>query len=418
MSLNDVQWITFEHLFEIPLRNGLNRPTMVRGQGVKMVNMGELFANPRIGDVEMARVPLSENEADRFLLRAGDLLFARQSLVYSGAGKCSIFTGANEPVTYEGHIIRARLDSSIADPYFYYYLFNSAQGRGLIETIIEQVAAAGIRGTDLAKLEVPLPPLAEQRAIARILGSLDDKIDLNRRINTTLEATARALFQSWFVDFDPVRAKAEGWQPVGMDAETAALFPDSFEDSVLGAIPRGWDVGTLGDIIEFAYGKALKAENRRLGNIPVYGSNGQVGWHNESLVNECGVIVGRKGNPGTVNWSHVPFFVIDTAFYVMMRDKRIPLEYIRFVLEQQNLPSLSADSAVPGLNRNLAYMNIVPVPNSSVLKVFCDQIRVIFEYHHSLQEQSRTLAQTRDALLPKLISGEVRVDEVEDVETL
>ena len=86
----------------------------------------------------------------------------------------------------------------------------------------------------------PLPPLAEQREIARILGALDDKIELNRQLNATLEATARAIFKSWFVDFDPVHAKASGEQPVGMDAEIAALFPDSFEDSPLGAIPAGW----------------------------------------------------------------------------------------------------------------------------------------------------------------------------------
>ena len=91
---------------------------------------------------------------------------------------------------------------------------------------------------------MPLPPLPEQRAIAHILGSLDDKIELNRRMNETLEAIARALFKSWFVDFDPVRAKAEGRQPAGMDAATAALFPDSFEQSEMGEMPRGWRVGT------------------------------------------------------------------------------------------------------------------------------------------------------------------------------
>src|SRR5690606_5493274 len=111
---------------------------------------------------------------------------------------------------------------------------------------------------DIKRLRIHLPPLSEQREIARILGSLDDKIELNRRMNETLEATARAIFKSWFVDFDPVRAKAEGRQPEGMDAETAALFPDSFEESELGLIPKGWRVGRLSETIQIIGGGTPK----------------------------------------------------------------------------------------------------------------------------------------------------------------
>jgi len=227
----------FEELFAIPLRNGLTRPKAVRGTGVKMVNMGEIFAHSRISNIPMDRVPLSEKEAGNYLLEAGDLLFARQSLVLSGAGKCSIFVGDSEEVTFESHLIRARLHKEIADPRFYYYFFSSIQGRQLIESIVEQVAAAGIRGSDLAKLVVPHPPLPEQKAIARILSSLDDKIELNQQMNGALEAIARAIFKSWFVDFDPVRAKMDGRQPAGMDAAIADLFPDSFEDSAHSQYP-------------------------------------------------------------------------------------------------------------------------------------------------------------------------------------
>jgi type I restriction enzyme S subunit len=118
-------------------------------------------------------------------------------------------------------------------------------------------------------LPVKIPPLSEQKAIAHILGTLDDKIELNKQMNETLEAIAKAIFKSWFVNFDPVRAKMEGKQPPGMDAATADLFPDEFEESSLGLIPKGWRVGTLGDVCEFAYGKTLKKETRKNGNIPV-----------------------------------------------------------------------------------------------------------------------------------------------------
>ena len=194
--------VFFEELFSTPLRNGLTRPKSVRGNGVKMVNMGEIFSHDRIGNIPMDRVPLSDKEAKKYILEHGDLLFARQSLVLSGAGKCSIFLGDSEPVTFESHLIRARLDPRIADPAFYFYFFKSPLGRHTIETIVEQVAAAGIRGSDLAKLRVPAPPLDEQRVIASILASLDDKIELNRQMNAALEAIGQAIFKHWFVDFE------------------------------------------------------------------------------------------------------------------------------------------------------------------------------------------------------------------------
>ena len=231
----------FGELFAESTRNGLTRPKAVRGSGVKMVNMGELFAHPRLCNVPMDRVPLSQSEAERLLLEDGDLLFARQSLVLEGAGKCSIFLRDDEPVTFESHVTRVRLDPKKAHPGYYFYYLQSHQGRSAIRSIVEQGAgASGIRASDLATLEVQWRPLPEQRAIAHILGTLDDKIELNRRMNETLEAMARALFKSWFVDFDPVRAKMEG-RDTGLPQHLADLFPDRLVDSEL----RG-DSGRMG----------------------------------------------------------------------------------------------------------------------------------------------------------------------------
>ena len=267
---------------------------------------------------------------------------------------------------------------------------------------------------DLENIEAAVPPLSEQRAIAHILGTLDDKIELNRRMNQTLEEMARALFKSWFVDFDPVRAKMDGRWHRGqslpsMPAELYDIFPDKMADSELGEIPEGWEVQELGDLIELAYGKALKADNRRDGTISVYGSNGQVGWHDEKLVSGPGIVVGRKGNPGTVTWVHDDFFPIDTTFYVLPKIREQKLLFLFFALAEQDLPSIAADSAVPGLNRNLAYMNKQLLPNEVIVAYFEEIVSALFGRCHRIQEESRTLGIQRDTLLPRLVSGNLQV---------
>jgi type I restriction enzyme S subunit len=407
----------FASVLENGTRNGIYKPKQFHGSGTKIVNMGELFAYPRLRAVPMKRVRLSNDEQTRFDLRVGDLLFARRSLVAEGAGKCSIICEINEPTTFESSLIRARPDPDVAHSMYLYYMFKSHYGAYVLDTIRRQVAVAGITGTDLAKLPIPLPPLTEQRAIAHILGTLDDKIELNQRMNETLEAMARAIFKSWFVDFDPVRAKLalseanglEGRRPAGMDAETTALFPDSFEDSSLGKIPKGWKVSTIGDVVEFGYGKALKEDVRRHGPVPVYGSNGQVGWHDEALVKGPGIVVGRKGNPGTVTWAPTDFYPIDTTFYVVPKGDVKSMHYLFHSLLSLNLVSLGADSAVPGLNRNIAYLTKFLIPPTGITEALDKLVAPLSTRVHANEKESRILAAIRDALLPKLLSGEIRV---------
>ncbi len=197
-----------------------------------------------------------------------------------------------------------------------------------------------------------------------------------------------------------------------MDPEIAALFPDRFVDSELGEIPEGWEVKLLGELIELAYGKALKAGDRKRGPIPVYGSNGQVGWHDKKLVSGPGIVVGRKGNPGIVTWTHGDFIPIDTTFYVVPRNTDEDMFFLFFALTAQNLPSVAADSAVPGLNRNLAYMNKQLVPDKQGIDEFNRHVSEIFTSRYRLDVESCTLAALRDTLLPKLISGELRVSDM------
>lgn len=201
--MNEWGWVMFGDLYAAPSKNGLMAPSKVRGSGAMLVNMREIFAFHRISDQRMERAPLPQRNPDAWLLQADDLLFARQSLTLAGAGKVSLVMSPPEPMTFESHIIRVRLDPSKADAGFYYYLFRSAFGRSLIESIVEQVAAAGIRASDLGRLQVPCPNLAEQRRIAAVLGALDDLIEANRSLTADLEAQPSAPFAASGFDQEP-----------------------------------------------------------------------------------------------------------------------------------------------------------------------------------------------------------------------
>lgn len=196
--LSNMSFVPFGDLLLEPLRNGLTKPKAVRGDGVKMIGMGEIFANSRIGAISMSRVPVTEKELSNNCIKNGDILFARQSLALEGAGKCSIVIDVTEETVFESHLIRARIDSSKANPYFVYYYFNSYVGKEHIKTIVEQVAAAGIRGSDLVRLKVPCPDLETQDRIAAILSALDEKIATNRAINDNLANLLQTIYQERF----------------------------------------------------------------------------------------------------------------------------------------------------------------------------------------------------------------------------
>ena len=403
-----------------------------------MVNMGELFTNPRLRNAPMDRVPLSESESERFLLKAGDLLFARQSLVLEGAGKCSVFLEDDDPVTFESHVTRVRLDPRNADPSFYFYYFQSHHGRAAIRSIVEQGAgASGIRGSELWSLSIQWRPVSEQRAIAHILGTLDDKIELNRRMNETLEAMARALFKSWFVDFDPVRAKAEGRDP-GLPEQIADLFPDRLVDSELGEIPEGWEVETLGsivDVIDCLHSR--KPERRRMGLPLLQLSNirddGLLDMKDSYLIDkidyerwvsrmeaspgDCVITnVGRVGAVAQVPSNQSAALGRNMTGIRCKEQFPFPTFLIECLISQamKSEIALKMDTGtiLDALNvRNIPKLRFV-LPRTPVITGHYE--RVTRPLRAAMEENlsaSRTLAALRDTLLPKLISGELRVND-------
>ncbi|WP_168708983.1 restriction endonuclease subunit S [Metallibacterium scheffleri] len=239
-------------------------------------------------------------------------------------------------------------------------------------------------------IEIPFLQVERQRRIAAILSAYDDLIENNMRRIAILEEMARRIYEEWFVRF-----RFPGHEQTRM------------VESEVGPVPEGWRVCRLGDEIELAYGKALKAEDRVEGDIPVYGSSGVVGLHSFSLVDGPGIIVGRKGNVGSVHWCDVPFFPIDTVFYVK---SALPLHFVFFNLQQQNF--LNNDAAVPGLNRNQAYALPLLVPSPDLLARFANTCASLLGLTRVLSRKNHNLRTTRDLLLPRLISGELDVSDL------
>ena len=316
----------------------------------------------------------------------------------------------SEKIALAQRVVTLRGKEGVLDNTYLLYLLQTEEMLEQLKARATGTTVLGIKQSELRKVPLSLPPIAQQRSAASILKTLDDRLTLLRETNATLETIAQALFKSWFVDFDPVRAKAEGFEPEVMDAATAALFPDSFEESELGLVPSGWKVGKVEDLMELPYGKALKATDRVDGQVPVYGSGGITGCHNESLVNGPSVIVGRKGTVGSLYWEDRPFFPIDTVFYVRTDN---PLTYCYYLLQTLGLENMNTDGAVPGLNRNNAYRLPVVVATTSILESFDEIVSSLRNKMFSNSQHTQTLTQLRDTLLPRLISGQLRLPEAE-----
>lgn len=266
--------------------------------------------------------------------------------------------------------------------------------------------------TDQRRLRITVPDPEQQQAIARVLGALDDKIELNRRMNRTLEELAGALFRAWFVDFEPVVAQAAGHAPFGLAPEVAALFPATFTDSELGPIPRGWRVGRLDEAAVLQRGFDLPAQSRIAGPFPVIAASGLNGMHSEFRVKGPGVTTGRSGVLGRAFYIPEDFWPLNTSLWVKEYPHSTPLHACH-LLQSLDFETFNAGSAVPTLNRN--HVHIIPVllPARPVLEAFDRVARPLFGRVHANIRESRTLAALRDTLLPKLLSGELRVKDAE-----
>lgn len=255
-----------------------------------------------------------------------------------------------------------------------------------------------IRVPDCSEFEISLPSLDEQKKLASILRNIDAKIALNNYINAELEAMAKTLYDYWFVQFDFPDANGKPYKTSGGKMEYNATLKRE--------IPAGWGDCKLKNIISMEYGKPLKAEIRSGEGYPVFGSSGIVGFHHNYLVEGPGIVIGRKGTVGKVNYSFDNFYPIDTAYYVC---SEISMIFLNFLISSMGLERMNSDSAVPGLNRETALgLSVVNTPLDLILKYHAFA-EYWFEKKRLILEENNILTALRDWLLPLLMNGQVKV---------
>lgn len=363
----------------------------------------------------------------------GDLVFPHRGNI----GTVGI-VGQDQPrYVLSTSLMKLSCNRSLVEPLYLFYFFRSRIGCHKLMEHASTVGTPGI-GSPLASLrciDVLLPSLPEQRAIAQILGSLDDKIELNRQLNNTLEEMARAIFKSWFVDFDPVRAKAEGKQPHGLKPEIAALFPDSFEESELGMIPKGWRVQSLSKIIYVNPTRVLPkgslAPYLDMASMPTHGpfpsswimremGSGMKFINGDTLIARITPCL-ENGKTAFVDFLADDEVGWGSTEYIVLRPKgEIPPvfayllartdDFRAFVIQQ--MTGSSGRQRVPANSLN-EYIIAVPNIDSPLFQYFGEQVLPVFKRIKAGVIQSNALAALRDALLPKLISGELRVPDAE-----
>ena len=319
---------------------------------------------------QITRLDFEETDR-RTNLQPGDLLITNSGTI--GRIALTLDIPETRRTTFQKSVAILKPISDYLHERFFYY---SIQGNctGLIE-LAEGTTQQNLLLGELRKFTIKVPSLPEQRAITSVLSSLDDKIDLLHRQNKTLEAMAETLFRQWFVE-------------------------EADEE---------WEEGVLGDVIELVYGKGLKQEVRTGKGYPVVGSSGIVGYNSDFLVKGPGIVIGRKGTLGKVIYLFENFFPIDTTYYIKSKIESDGLLYEYFLLKTLNFEEMNSDSAVPGLNRDIALSTEIQIAPLDKLHKFNKLASAFITKLSANSNNIRTLEKLRDTLLPKLMSGEVGV---------
>ena len=354
----------------------------------------------------------------------GDILFCLRGSL----GKIGLAKGIGRGAIASSLVIVRPKEGFLRD--YIYYLLSGPTGKTIAQELDNGSVQGNLSVRELKKVEVNVPPIAIQNGIVNILGTLDDKIELNRKTNETLEGIAKALFKSWFVDFDPVRAKAEG-RLTGLPDEISKLFPNSFEESELGVIPAGWRSGDLNDLANLNP-ESWSAKNHpsELTYVDLSGTkNGKIEetvayqWSDapsraRRVLKEGDTIVGTV-RPGNRSFSFVQRVgLTGSTGFAVVRPKQLFNSSFLYIASTSNesidrLAHLADGGAYPAVRPDVVMETPITIPSQPVQILFGEMTDSLFRKVSVNEQESAVLEQLRDALLPRLISGELRVPDAE-----
>ena len=315
------------------------------------------------------------------------------------------------------------------DNLFVYYLARDPRFRRFaIHSMQGSTGRQRVMANSINTFEFVLPPIKEQHRIVHILSTLDDKIELNRQMNETLEATARAIFKSWFVDFDPVKAKMEGQKPVGMDTETAALFPSAFEDSSLGKIPKEWIVSTIDEDFNLTMGQSPPGStyNEDGSGIPFYQGRRDFSFRYltpriyctapKRFAKKGDTLVSVRAPVGDINMVEEECSIGRGVAAIRHKSGSRSYTYYAMQFLHQVFSRFEGEGTVFGSINKTDFQTLSQLkPSNEIIKAFERLVYPLDQSIENNENESHTLAKTRDTLLPKLLSGEIRIDDVDEI---
>lgn len=326
------------------------------------------------------------------------------------------------------------VDPTKAD--FRYLFYQLIHARPLLKRLATGAAQQNLSGQLVRSLRLPFAPLSEQRTIAHILGSLDDKIELNRRMSKTLESIAQAIFKSWFIDFDPVKAKMDGREPYGLRPEIADLFPSRLVESELGPIPEGWTVCPISDLAEVRGGSTpstKKAEYWDGGTIPFatpkdlaplsspillstnrWITEAGLATISSGLLPKDTILLSSRAPIGYRALAKVPV-AVNQGFIALLCRNTASVHYVLHWIRNNMAMIEAAANGTTFLEISKRSFRPIPclTPPDDLLRAFDSIVRPLYDGITLRLEENRTLKELRDTLLPKLISGEIRVPDAE-----
>lgn len=366
------------------------------------------------------------SEERHSLLRKGTLQRGDSVLTTRGTvGNVSFYSDSVpfEIMRINSGMVIFRCDETVLDPLFFYWFLRSSRFSSQVELLTTGSAQPQLPIRDIKEISVSLPKLLEQKAIAHILGTLEDKIELNRKTNETLEDIAKALFKSWFVDFDPVRAKVEG-RPTGLPYEIDELFPDSFEESELGEIPSGWRAASIYEISKVVYGAPFSSKlfNTAGKGIPLARirdlKTGSPGVYTEEthpkgcLIEPGDSVVGMDGEFRPYLWSSEKCWM-NQRVCKFVPSRRESNNFVRQSIARPLMDVELSETATTVIHLGKSDIDRfqIVIPSKEVLEIFDSVASPIEASVVSGNQQNTILSSLRDALLPRLISGELRVSD-------